>query len=185
MYRKLPNLLTVARLALAPFIVWLIVRHSYGEALALVVLAGITDALDGFAARRFGAVTRSGAYLDPIADKALLCCLYIAFGFSGAVPWWLVAVVFGRDLFILGQVAAAMILTTIRDFHPSIWGKLSTVVQVGAALILLIDNGNLLPRWFVFGAVTAAAFWSALHYAVRSIRELREFRQAERSKGVG
>ncbi|MGH9613817.1 MAG: CDP-alcohol phosphatidyltransferase family protein, partial [Bryobacteraceae bacterium] len=117
MFRKLPNLITAARLVLAPIVFWLILGHRYHEALALVVLAGITDALDGFAARRFGAVTRSGAYLDPIADKALLCCLYVAFGFSGDVPWWLVAVVFGRDLFILGQVAAAMILTTIRDFR--------------------------------------------------------------------
>ena len=182
MFRKLPNLLTTARLVLAPIVFWLILQHRYHAALALVILAGLTDALDGMLARRIGAVTQSGAYLDPAADKTLLCCLYLAFGFAGTAPWWVVGVVFGRDLFILSMVVAAILLTTIREYRPSIWGKISTVTQVGAALVLLIDNGKLLPRWFVFGAVAAAAFWSGGHYAWRSLRELREFREAERSK---
>src|SRR5688572_6357044 len=122
----IPNLLTCVRMALTPWIFYAIVAGSARQALLLCVIAGATDGIDGLIARRYGWVTRSGAYLDPIADKLLLTSVYVAFGIAGAVPVWLVGVVVGRDALILGMVGLGFLFTRVRDFPPSIWGKIST-----------------------------------------------------------
>src|SRR5712664_1604183 len=95
---SIPNLLTIARLLLAPFIFAAIVNGRH--ALALFACASLTDGLDGLLARRFGQITPVGAYLDPIADKVLLSGVYLSLALAGSVPWWLVMVIFGRDLFL-------------------------------------------------------------------------------------
>jgi cardiolipin synthase (CMP-forming) len=134
---NLPNLLTALRIALAPLLVRAILERRFGEALAILLIAGATDGLDGLLARKLRAETKFGAYLDPVADKTLLSTAYLALGISGAVPWWLVALIFGRDLLILAMVGAALLFTAYREFPPSIWGKLSTFFQIAAALAVL------------------------------------------------
>src|SRR5437899_2382940 len=128
-----PNLLTVARLLLAPFILWTIASGRHRVALALFVVAALTDGLDGLLARRFRQITAIGAYLDPIADKVLLSGAYLSLAAAGSVPWWLVAVIFGRDVLLLISSGVALVFTKFRQFEPSVWGKASTFVQIACA----------------------------------------------------
>src|SRR5512141_3270526 len=97
----LPNLFTLARLVLAPVILWAVLQHRALAALSLFAVAAATDLIDGWLARHFGAATSTGAFLDPIADKLLMTAVYLALALEGSVPWWLAGVIFGRDLLIL------------------------------------------------------------------------------------
>jgi cardiolipin synthase (CMP-forming) len=174
---NLPNLLTLARLALAPFVAISILVGNYGWALGLCFVAGASDALDGFLARRLGKITRFGAYLDPIADKVLMATVYLSLGFAGAIPWWMVAVVFGRDVLILAMVAWGFLFTSIRSFPPTLWGKISTVLQIAAALaVLSAHSGIALPTDALLWLMLAGTVWSGIHYAWRGAVMLREER---------
>jgi cardiolipin synthase len=167
--RNLPNLLTAARLALVPVVAAEVLGGNFGAALAFTMLAGFTDGVDGFLARRFGWTSRLGAWLDPLADKALLVTLFLVLGRVGAFPWWLVALVLARDAIILMMVGAAFAFTAIRDFPPSIWGKLSTLVQVGACVGVLFMRATPLAWPGAVGGLLVAATllataWSGIDY---------------------
>ena len=95
---NIPNALTLARIILVPLIVWLIITHEMATAFVLFLLAGLSDAVDGYLAKRFGWQTELGAYLDPIADKALLVSIYVTLGFANHLPVWLVIAVVSRDI---------------------------------------------------------------------------------------
>ena len=171
---NLPNLFTLARLALAPFIAIAILHGNYGRALILFFAAGVSDAFDGFLARKLGEATRVGAYLDPVADKILMAVIYLSLGFAGAIPWWMVAIVFGRDVLILGMVAWGLLFTSIRRFPPSIWGKVSTFLQILAALCVMGDRyGVQAPAQTALWLMIAATIWSGIHYAFRGLQLLR------------
>jgi cardiolipin synthase len=172
------NLLTVARLLMAAPVIWAILERRFTLALALLFLAGLSDALDGPLARRRQEVTRLGARLDPIADKVLLSGSYLALWAADVVPGWLVALVFGRDLLILAGVGCLMAFTPLRDFAPSLWGKVSTVVQVVAGVTFLTAAACPWPALghlasVVIWAVAAATLWSGIHYACQAVERLR------------
>ncbi len=173
--RTLPNLLTLARLVSAPFLAWLIASGRAEVGIWCLAAAGLTDALDGWLARRFGGVTPLGAYLDPIADKVLAGAVFVALGYAGAAPWWLVGIVFGRDILILAVAGLFLAFTTVRTFRPSVWGKLSTLCQLVAAGFAL--GGLAFPRLGVGQAAAAlmlvaaaATLWSGVDYLYRSLR---------------
>jgi cardiolipin synthase len=177
-WTNLPNFLTLSRLLLVPFAVAAIATGAYSRALALFLIAAATDGLDGFLARRFEWQTRVGAYLDPIADKALLNGAWLALGISGAAPLWLVALVFGRDLLILAMVAAAFLFTKYRNFPPSVWGKISTFFQIAGAFVALVHLAFPRPELAgiarpLFWTVAAATAWSGVDYVRRAIVTLR------------
>jgi cardiolipin synthase (CMP-forming) len=166
---NLPNSLTLLRLALAPFVISSILAGRYAIALALFAAAGLTDVLDGAAARRAGLVTSAGAYLDPIADKCLLSGVYLALAASRIAPWWLVVLIFGRDLYILLGASVLMLFTSLRKFPPSVWGKACTFVQIGAAVVYMTRNlleSSVLDKLTFAMLWVCAAFtiWSAVHY---------------------
>jgi len=178
LFRNLPNLLTSLRLALVPFIVQSLWIASYRRSLLLLWLAGITDALDGYLARQFDWTSRIGAYLDPVGDKLLLVAVYLVLGLRGAVPLWLMWVVLGRDALILSMVATALLVTKVRAFPPSIWGKVSTVVQVVAALVIIaghayFPNQLRLCEEIAIPATAVATIGSGLHYLWMAQRRLR------------
>jgi cardiolipin synthase len=175
---NLPNLFTLLRLLLTPLVAWAIFARRPVLAMWLFALAAFTDYLDGAAARLFRSSTPAGAMLDPIADKCLLCGVFLALAAAGMLPWWLVAVVFGRDLYILLGAGAMLLTTPIRRFPPSIWGKVSTCVQIGTVLAWLIRN--IWNSWLLNALATAgiwicAAFtlWSGIHYTWRAVRTVR------------
>lgn len=177
--RQLPNLVTAARIVLAPFIAASILGGEYRNALILLVVAGVTDGLDGFLARRFQWFSGLGAYLDPVADKLLLAVVYICLGVTRLAPMWLVAIVFGRDILILAFAGTLMAAGGRREFQPSVWGKISTTFQIvtGGALIAggAYPAGplNRLGLWLI--PVTATAtLWSGLHYVWVAWRVVRD-----------
>jgi cardiolipin synthase len=177
----LPNLLTLLRIVLTPFIIWDVLGGQCQVALPLAMIAGLTDAADGYLARLLNASSRTGAWLDPVADKFLLIGLYLSFGYSGVVPWPLAWLVVGRDLLILAMAAVGITFTSIRDFPPTIWGKLSTVIQIAAALIFLVSC-SAVPGisglvGFAVAAVFAGTAWSGVHYVWRAAVLLRSSRQ--------
>jgi cardiolipin synthase (CMP-forming) len=169
-----PNLVTLARLILAPFVAIDILNGRYGRALILCFLAGLTDILDGFLARRFAGATPTGAYFDPIADKILLSVIYIALGAAHAIPWWMVAIVFGRDVLILAMAAYGLLFTRVRKFPPSVWGKISTLFQIAAAMVVMGDRDGIpAPVALAVWLMIAATVWSGIHYTWRGIGLLR------------
>ena len=167
---NLANLLTLLRLALTPFVIRGILAGDHIFALVLFAIAAVTDVLDGAAARYFALGTRTGAYLDPIADKCLLSGVYLALAMAGTVPLWFVGVVFGRDLYILLAVGVLMLCTPQRKFSPSLWGKISTFVQIVTAVAILSRNsGSNVLLW----PCAAFTIWSGIHYTLRSVQEAR------------
>jgi cardiolipin synthase len=130
MVRHIPNILSGLRLALAPVIAWLIVGGDYTLAFAVFVVAGATDALDGWLAKALNCPTRFGKFLDPAADKFLMFGVFAALVWTGHVPVWLALVVIGRDVLIAGSVGVAAVAGLKLDTTPLFLGKLSTVLQV-------------------------------------------------------
>ncbi len=175
---NLANLLTLVRLLLVPFVIQAILGGRPMLALALFGAAAVTDILDGVAARRLSLGTQAGAYFDPIADKALLSLVFLALGAAGTVPWWLVGVVLGRDLYILAAVGVFLLFTRIRKFPPSVWGKLSTFVQIVAVVVWMTGNWLQISWIGALGAAmiwicAACTIWSGVHYTWRGIQVAR------------
>jgi cardiolipin synthase len=176
-----PNLLSFLRILLTPWIARELLALNYPTALGLLFVSGISDAIDGWLARRCGWESRLGALLDPLADKLQIVTAYSCFGVTGALPWWLVALVFARDLLILAFAAVALAFTTLRSFPPSPWGKLSTFFQLalGGSIVLaavLPFLPFLLLRDALFWLTVPATIWSGLHYAWTAARLLRAAR---------
>jgi cardiolipin synthase len=168
------NFVTLLRLILAPLVAADIVHGHYGRAIILTFAAGFTDVIDGYLARHFGDTTKVGAYFDPIADKIMLTLIYVALGVAGAMRWWMVAIVFGRDILILGMSLYGLLFTSVRQFPPSVWGKLSTFFQIAAALIVMGDRDGIpVPLTLALSLMVAATVWSGVHYAWRGITLLR------------
>jgi cardiolipin synthase len=175
---NLANLLTLARLLLVPFVVQTILAGRPMLALALFGAAAITDVLDGAAARRLHLTTQTGAYFDPIADKILLSSVFLALAAAGGVPWWLVCIVLGRDLYILLAVAAFLLLSSLRKFPPSVWGKLSTFVQIVSVVVWMTRNWLQISWIGALGTAmiwicAACTIWSGIHYTWRGIQAVR------------
>lgn len=175
-----PNLLTLARILLTPFVALSIGRNEYRLALPLIVVASATDALDGYLARRFRWSSALGEKLDPIADKLMLAATYAAFWYADVLPGWLAGLVLGRDALILLFAAIAFVLTDIRRLPPSLWGKISTVFQMtlAAGAVLAAASGlRPLPALFSLFLVPATALatvWSGIHYAWTGWRLVRK-----------
>lgn len=171
----IPNLFTALRILVTPFILWALGDRRFILGGWMVGIAAFTDLLDGAVARRFGGETKFGQYLDPIADKILLSAVYIGLGLGGAVPWWVLIVIFGRDLWILVLSGVALTLTKYRELQPSNWGKASTFVQVMTAVGVLAGEGYRDPVLLsvctgLFWLITVLAAASAGDYTIRGVR---------------
>jgi len=166
-----PNQLTLLRMVFIPFIVMRLIDRDYKQALVLLVIAGLTDLLDGFLARRLHQQTRIGQYLDPIADKLLLSTLFMVLAILHLIPWKFTVVVFSRDIGILGVSAVLFAIAGLRDFRPSIFGKVNTLSQIAAVFFVMLFL--VLPaQWVWFGKTFflrmtfAFTILSALHYVI-------------------
>src|SRR5664280_777784 len=151
----LPNFLTFARLASLPFLVMAILDGRHGVALAIFLVAAITDIVDGYVARRFGMGSPLGAWLDPIVDKLFLVSTFVVFALPSTptrlhIPIWLLVLTIFRDVFIVVICLVLFLALGIRDFPPSILGKLTTFLEIST----------------VFATV------SALHYSWRIMARL-------------
>ena len=127
---NLPNLITISRLLLTPYIVWLLLIESYFLGFIFFLISGISDALDGFIAKRFNQKTLLGSYLDPIADKFLIVSAIVLLGYNGYVPIWLIIIIVSRDIAIFGAVIISWMLGTNLRIEPFIISKINTFLQL-------------------------------------------------------
>lgn len=134
---SIPNIITLFRILLVPVIVWAIASNEMEIAFAIFVIAGLSDAVDGFLAKRFDMASELGALLDPIADKALLVSIYVSLGIWGAVPRWIVILVVSRDIMIVGAVIISWVFGKPIPMKPLMVSKLNTVAQVTFAAVVL------------------------------------------------
>jgi cardiolipin synthase (CMP-forming) len=138
---SIPNLITLARILLVPVVVWAIASDQMQVAFLLFLAAGLSDAIDGFLAKRFGMATELGAYLDPLADKAMIVSIYIALGIADAIPRWLVILVVSRDLMIVSAIILSWLVDKRVTLKPLTVSKLNTVAQIVLALFVLASHG--------------------------------------------
>lgn len=134
---NLPNLITIGRILLVPFTIWLIISETYGLAFLSFLVAGVSDAVDGALARRYSLMSELGAYLDPLADKALLVSIYVTLAVMQILPVWLTILVVTRDVMIVGAVLLARFLDQPVEVKPLWISKVNTTAQIAFAGILL------------------------------------------------
>lgn len=135
---SIPNLITLARILLVPIVVWAIATPgAMWIAFLLFLAAGVSDAVDGFLAKRFGMTTVLGAYLDPLADKALIVSIYLTLGINNLIPRWLVILVVSRDILIVGGIMLAWVVGNPLKIRPLLVSKLNTVAQILFASVVL------------------------------------------------
>jgi cardiolipin synthase len=173
---NLPNLITLARILSVPIVVWAIAANQMLLAFILFLAAGVSDAVDGYLAKRFGMTSEIGAYLDPLADKVLIVSIYVTLGISGAVPRWLVILVVSRDLMIIGAVMLSWLVGRPVAVRPLLVSKLNTVAQILFAGLVLgslglgFDAGLLLTG--LMGLVAALTLISIAAYVREWVRHI-------------
>ena len=160
---NLPNIITIVRILLVPFTVWLIIAEAYGFAFLSFVAAGVSDGLDGYIAKRYNQRTELGAYLDPLADKALLVSVYVTLGFLKVLPAWLAILVVSRDVLIVGAFMLSWLMDRPVQIKPLMLSKINTAGQILFAVAVL---GGLamaidLPVWRRTGMLAVALLTAA------------------------
>ncbi|WP_150110465.1 CDP-alcohol phosphatidyltransferase family protein [Granulicella mallensis] len=178
-FRATPNLLTMLRLFVLPFLVITILDGHWRAAFALLWLAGVSDGLDGLLARWLQQRTTLGQYLDPIADKLLLSTLFVVLTHVGLIPRYVTVLVFSRDLGILLIATLLFATNTLRDFRPSLLGKINTVVQILGVLTVMTcqvipQSGLHDLKMLLLWAIALLAPVSAAEYAWIVIRRVQE-----------
>jgi cardiolipin synthase len=168
--RTAPNLLTLLRICLAPFLVAAILESHYLLSFVLFVVAGLTDALDGLLARVLKQRSMLGHYLDPVADKLLLSTIFVVLLHKSLIPITVTVLVFGRDVGILLVAAILYAAVGRREFYPSIFGKANTLAQIAAVAAVLLNQLTtaIWIAWFRKAALDATMVLtvaSGLHYA--------------------
>jgi len=138
---SLPNILTLLRILLVPAVVWSIASGEHALAFWLFLAAGVSDALDGFIAKRFNMQTELGAYLDPVADKALLVSIYVALAVAELIPRWVAIAVVSRDVMIVGAVVLSLVMAKPVAISPLLVSKVNTAVQIAFAAFVLASAG--------------------------------------------
>ena len=150
--RDIPNVITILRIFLVIPVVWALLDGRYTLALWLFAVAGASDGLDGFLAKQFHWTSRLGAILDPLADKLLLVSTFVALGWQGLLPLWLVAVVLGRDVVIVAGAVAYHLLFGSFELHPTLISKVNTFCQILLVILTVVrfaSEWDLL--WMVHG----------------------------------
>ena len=173
---SLPNLITLGRVMLVPVVFWLVLTHQTRIAFFLFVLAGISDAVDGFLAKRFGWQTTLGAYLDPLADKLLIVSIFVAMGVLGELPSWIVITVVSRDILIVLAVVLSWLMGHPVLIKPSHLSKANTTAQLVLAAAVLADEGfglgfTLLRHFLVWGTALLTVA-SLAHYLRAWLRHM-------------
>lgn len=173
---NLPNLISIARLLAVPLTIWLMLEGMHFAAFWVFIAAGISDAVDGYLARRLNARTVLGGYLDPLADKALLMTVYLTLGYQGELETWLVILVVSRDIMIIGGSLLLLILTDSFEVDPLTVSKINTVTQIALAGAILLALGTSIDdrgvvEIFVF-VVAATTVFSGGAYLVTWWRRL-------------
>lgn len=154
--KYIPNAICIVRIILVAPIVWSLLEGRYGLALGLILIAGLSDALDGFLARRFDWRTRLGGLLDPAADKLLMFSAYITLAVIGLVPIWFSAVVIGRDIIIITGTIVYQLYVAPMHGEPTGASKLNTFLQILFVLLSISHAWRGQPPMLVLRILGAA-----------------------------
>lgn len=172
----IPNLITIARLLIVPVVIVMIVQERWSAAFVLFVVAGISDAVDGFIARQFDMRSEFGAYIDPLADKSLLMSIYVTLAIVGVLPAWLAIVVVSRDLMIVAAIMLSWVMDRPVQIKPVLVSKMNTAAQISFAALVLaaktfdIEIGNF--ALVAMGAVAVLTVASAAVYLAGWLRHM-------------
>ena len=187
----LPNFITMMRMAMVPFFVLAVAERDFSLALWILIVAGLTDAFDGYLARRMDMRSRIGAYLDPIADKLLITVAYIALtiplGQEVVIALWLTILALFRDFVIMFMAGVLYMVEGLRDFPPSPLGKATTFAQVLTIAVVLLANVTPIPWWIpevCFYGSFALVIISAFNYIYRVSRGVDEARLAREQESA-
>src|SRR3982075_2058805 len=170
-----PNQITLLRLGFLPLFLILISYEHYRWALAVLVVAGLSDGIDGLLARKLNQRSSLGAYLDPIADKLLLSSSFVILAFKKQLAWWLTILVLSRDVLILIVAVAILLISGYRPFPPSIYGKLTTATEIVLVFLVVLGAAypdrrvGMLNHFFIY-AVTVLSIVSGFHYSFTTTR---------------
>lgn len=185
----IPNIISILRILLVIPTVYLLLDHQYSYALLLFFVAGLSDGLDGFLARRFNWTSRLGSFLDPMGDKLLMTASYFMLGMLGHLPIWLVAIVIGRDLVIVLGASAYRLLVQDISMSPLLISKANTAAQIFLVLLMLFKLSGLpvsadVPGWLILGTIYLVAMTSVLSglayivvWSKRAVEDTRENNQ--------
>jgi cardiolipin synthase len=174
---NIPNLITLGRILLVPIVVWAIATPgAMWIAFVLFLAAGVSDAVDGFLAKRFNMATELGAYLDPLADKALIVSIYLTLGINNLIPRWLVILVVSRDILIVGGILLSWLMGNPLKIKPLLVSKLNTVAQIVFACVVLGSLGfNIqmdMLTVILMGLVAALTLLSVAAYVAEWVRHM-------------
>jgi len=166
MLRHIPNLLTIMRLISIIPILLLLHDQQYFAAFLIFFIAGITDGLDGWLARRYQWQSMLGSILDPLADKLIVVCSFIALALIGSLPWWLVILVFARDLTIcFGVICWFLFINKKLDFKPSLISKFNTTMQISLVTLCLFELAFfMLPYALIFIWIIVTSLTTTISY---------------------
>ncbi len=162
---NIPNMLTLIRITLVPIFVILMMEGLFSYALAVFVVAGITDALDGFLARVLGQQTVLGSYLDPLADKALIITSFVILSTLNIIPSWLAVVVISRDCVILLGVSVLFLMSVSFEIRPTYVSKATTVLQLVTVFVVLLSR--CLPG-YDYAQMIVSLFWTTAFFTTVS-----------------
>jgi cardiolipin synthase len=180
---SIPNLITLGRVVLVPVVFWLLLTGELQAAFMVFVVAGISDAVDGFLAKRFNWETELGAYLDPLADKLLIVCIFIALGVTDRLPSWLVITVVSRDVLIVIAVVLSWLLGHPTPMKPLAVSKINTVAQIVLAATVLADEAFRLrlggPVQFLNVTVAITTLASLAVYARVWLQHMADYASAD------
>ena len=180
---NLPNSITLIRLFSVPAVVWLIIANEMEVAFWVSLGASVSDAIDGIIAKRLRMVTVLGGFLDPIADKAFLVCVFVALGHEGYLPVWLVILVVFRDLLIIGGAVLFQTLTQSLKMTPLMISKINTAVQLCLVVAVLaaeaFNLGFESARYALVYLVAATTMYSGVAYVVRWTQLASELEQSD------
>jgi cardiolipin synthase len=172
----IPNLITIARLLMVPLIIVMIGQDRWAVAFLLFAAAGISDAVDGLIARKFDLRSELGAYLDPLADKALLVSIYVALSVFGILPGWVAVIVVSRDIMIVAAVLVSRLMDRPIEIRPLFVSKLNTAAQIAFATFVLGAKTFHLDLGFAFFAgialVATLTVVSAAAYLAHWLRHM-------------
>ncbi|MDB5571731.1 MAG: CDP-alcohol phosphatidyltransferase [Hyphomicrobiales bacterium] len=176
LFASLPNLISLGRLILVPVVIVLILQPAWGAAFVVFLVAGVSDAVDGWLAKRFNLRSELGSYLDPLADKALLMSIYISLAAVGVLPAAIAIIVVARDLMIMGAVMVSWVMDKPVVIRPLLVSKLNTLVQIALATAVLFAKAAQweLGLWFVamLYLVATLTLASAAAYLTQWLRHM-------------
>ncbi len=172
-----PNQITFLRLGFIPVFLILCLYEEYRWALLVLVVAGLSDGIDGLLARKLNQKSALGAYLDPIADKLLLSSSFVVLAMAKKVAWWLTIMVLSRDVLLLVVAAVIIMISGYRPFPPSIYGKFTTFFQIVFVFAVVLAAAYPYPHWEqvnngLLYIVTAFTVFSGFHYSFSIARKL-------------